>query len=227
MAEINDLERRIEERLALNDEQRQLRQNHMQIIMSKMDDRLQRYAVVADRLIAAVIRPRLEQLAKCFAALNAPQWETTRHTCRLLFKHTPRFPATADVELAVTRDGEGKSVWVQYQASIVPLFVPLEGQDQVSMLLEAVEDAKVATWVDEKLLMFVDTYLRLETSSPYQDENSVTDPVCGMSVNKVNAPAEMDHRGVRYYFCVDECRTKFAENPQRYLTGSPAKAMTP
>jgi YHS domain-containing protein len=218
MSDTNDLQRRIEARLALHDEQRQLRQNHTQRLMSEMDGRLQRYSEIADRLIATVIRPRLDKLASCLDALNAPQCETTRHTCRLLFKHTPRFPATASVELGVTRDGEGKTVWVQYQASIVPLFVQLEGQDQLSMPLDELDETKIAGWVDAKLLQFVDTYLHLETANPYQAENTTTDPVCGMSVNKLHAPAEMEYQGIKYCFCVEECRTKFAENPQRYLS---------
>jgi YHS domain-containing protein len=224
MSDTNDLARRIQERLSLHDEQRQLRQNHMQKLMDEMDGRLQRYTTAADRLIEAVIRPRLEQMARCLVSLNAPQWECTRHSCRLLFKHTRRFPATAEVELGVTREAEGKTVCVQYQASILPLFVPLERQDQVSMPLDELDEARIADWVDGKLLRFVDSYLRLETSSPYQGGNNATDPVCGMSVNRLDAPAEMEYRGVKYYFCVDECRARFAENPQRYLTSAPPAA---
>jgi YHS domain-containing protein len=71
----------------------------------------------------------------------------------------------------------------------------------------------------------VDDYLRLETAAPYQDQNVVTDPVCGMAVNRAHAPAEMEYKGVTYYFCVEECRARFAEAPERYL--SPLKGDRP
>jgi YHS domain-containing protein len=77
--------------------------------------------------------------------------------------------------------------------------------------------------VENKVVGFVDTYLKLETAAPYQEENVVTDPVCGMRVNKNHAAASMDYHGLRYYFCVEECRTKFSEDPARYVGGSSSK----
>jgi hypothetical protein len=52
------------------------------------------------------------------------------------------------------------------------------------MLLDEVDEAKTAFWIEAKILHFVDTYLRLETPDHYQQENMATDPVCGMRVNK-------------------------------------------
>jgi YHS domain-containing protein len=102
----------------------------------------------------------------------------------------------------------------------LPLFFQFDGKDQLSMPLERVDEAKTAAWIEEKLLQFVDAYMSLETTQQYQAENIATDPVCGMSVNKMDAPAKMDHQHRTYYFCIDDCRKKFAENPSRYLTGS-------
>ena len=39
----------------------------------------------------------------------------------------------------------------------------------------------------------------------------VTDPVCGMQVNKAFAPAQMSYQGQTYYFCIPECQARFAE----------------
>jgi YHS domain-containing protein len=226
MASLNELEQRISERLARSEEQRLLRRNHVRDHMTELEQRLHRYPVVADRLIEAVIRPRLERLAKCLETLNPCRWETTRHTCQLRFNHTARFPATVSLELSVTRDGEAKTVFLQYRESIVPLFFPVKGEDQLVMPLEGVDEEKSAAWVDARLLQVVDDYLRLEATEPYQAENVVTDPVCGMSLNKLNAGAEVEYDGTRYYFCVEECRDKFVKEPNRYLTGTTI-AVTP
>ena len=43
-----------------------------------------------------------------------------------------------------------------------------------------------------------------------------------MRVNKAFAPAQTTYRGHTYYFCVPECRARFAENPERYLAGQGA-----
>jgi uncharacterized protein len=48
------------------------------------------------------------------------------------------------------------------------------------------------------------------------------DPVCGMAVDRGNA-LSLDHRGTRYYFCGPACRARFAADPERYLSGEPAR----
>ena len=43
-----------------------------------------------------------------------------------------------------------------------------------------------------------------------------TDPVCGMSVDEADAPAEVEHKGTTYYFCSTDCREEFDANPEDY-----------
>jgi YHS domain-containing protein len=217
MNELTDLEKRINERLAESDIGRQLRQNHLQAQMAELEMRLQRYTAVADRLMESVIRPRMERLAACFAGVQAPEVKQSRHSCVYRFLHSPRFPATVTLELGVTRDGDAQNVALQYALQILPVFTPVDGQAHFVMPLDAVDERQAAAWVEERILAFVDAYLRLETLDVYQDENVATDPVCGMRINKVLAAASLEYRGIRYYFCVDECRRKFAEAPERYL----------
>ena len=46
---------------------------------------------------------------------------------------------------------------------------------------------------------------------------SLTDPVCGMTVELVTSKHHFDHGGTTYHFCSDGCRTKFSADPDRYL----------
>ena len=48
------------------------------------------------------------------------------------------------------------------------------------------------------------------------------DPVCGMAVDRGNA-LSLEHGGTRYYFCGPGCRDRFAADPERYLSGAPAR----
>ena len=52
------------------------------------------------------------------------------------------------------------------------------------------------------------------------------DPVCGMTVEPASAPARHEYQEKTYYFCNPGCRTKFAANPERYLTGGVVEPMT-
>ena len=40
--------------------------------------------------------------------------------------------------------------------------------------------------------------------------------VCGMNVNPTEAPSS-DYQGRTYYFCSDECKEQFDQDPQRYV----------
>lgn len=48
------------------------------------------------------------------------------------------------------------------------------------------------------------------------------DPVCGMDVQEDNAKAQTQFAGKKYYFCSEECRTKFEDNPQEYVGNAAA-----
>ncbi|MCZ7642609.1 MAG: heavy metal translocating P-type ATPase [Pseudorhodoplanes sp.] len=56
---------------------------------------------------------------------------------------------------------------------------------------------------------------------PKTDEpasGTVTDPVCGMTVDPHTAKHRHDYKGRTYYFCAAACRTKFIADPEKYLS---------
>jgi YHS domain-containing protein len=187
--------------------------------MAEAAARHERYTALADRLMRDVIRPRMEKLLPLFDNARMPEALNSRHSCCLQFEHTERFPATAKLEIGVTRDGEIKMVTLQFHLDILPIFFAVEGRDEKTMPLDEVDEAKIAAWVEAKLVLFVDVYMRLEGSNEPHDGHLETDPVCGMTVNKAFAHAQMEYGGQTYYFCLPECRSRFAENPEKYLTG--------
>ncbi len=46
------------------------------------------------------------------------------------------------------------------------------------------------------------------------------DPVCGMEVDETNAPAKTDYQGQTVYFCSQDCKRQFEQNPQSYTRKS-------
>lgn len=51
------------------------------------------------------------------------------------------------------------------------------------------------------------------------------DVVCGMQVERVNAPACHARRGTTYFFCSDRCHDRFVAMPQKYLSPTEADTM--
>jgi YHS domain-containing protein len=220
MTEVNELDQKIAQKLAEHKMATADRHNHMAERMHAIEERHRRYTAIADRLIRQVIRPRLERLAGHFdnATLQSED-QSGRHQCVCIFQHTPRFPATARLELSVSRDGIAESVFVLSNASILPLFFSFDGEDQLQMPLDRVDELQIAAWIDKKILGFLDAYLKLENLEQYQAENAVACPVCNMRINKLFAGAQLKHRGKDFFFCVRECAEKFAADPDKYLSG--------
>lgn len=53
--------------------------------------------------------------------------------------------------------------------------------------------------------------------------NSVTDPVCGMTVNPKSTDIVSTFEGQAYYFCTEGCRKTFVENPGKFFKPKPEK----
>ncbi len=43
------------------------------------------------------------------------------------------------------------------------------------------------------------------------------DPVCGMEVDESQAPASLEYKGRRFYFCALSCYEAFEKDPESYL----------
>jgi YHS domain-containing protein len=59
------------------------------------------------------------------------------------------------------------------------------------------------------------------------DAGTVTDPVCGMTVDSASAAARRTHAGAPYYFCSAGCAETFEENPSRYARSEVLTAIDP
>jgi YHS domain-containing protein len=47
--------------------------------------------------------------------------------------------------------------------------------------------------------------------------NTQRDPVCNMQVDEKNAAGQSDYQGQTFYFCSENCKEKFDQNPQQYV----------
>lgn len=219
MADHNDLAERIQAEFAAADEQlKKLRDEklHQYEDLQRRHESAEREA---KRLAAEVVRPRIRHLLEHFD--NAELVETSDHDgchCSIRFKHTPRFPASTQLTIGVTYDAEVRNLLVVYDLEIMPIFMQYERNDSLSLPLDAVDDDKAAQWVEDKLVDFTRTYLRLEFVDQYQRENLVTDPVADLRISKLIAEASAEHAGHTYYFLTRENKDRFLEDPERYVS---------
>jgi YHS domain-containing protein len=221
MNELKDLDRRMMEKLTAAEDRWRFKQNHLHERMREFEERHQRYAGLVDRLVQTIVKPRIDKLANTFANAKYAE-QVSPHRTELCFNHTARFPATVRLEMGISHDGTYEHLLGEYHLEILPIFFPFKASDQVAQPIDAVDEGKLAAWFDDHVLEFLDTYLRLDDTDQYQSENLVADPVCGMHVNKAYAPGRAEHQGKMHYFCTNDCRRKFLEDPGRYL-GVPSR----
>jgi YHS domain-containing protein len=71
------------------------------------------------------------------------------------------------------------------------------------------DDEAFSGWLEDRILDFVDTYLRLETHPLYQKDNSVIDIICGMHIPFTAATSSVLRDGRTFYFCSEYCKEAF------------------
>ncbi len=67
----------------------------------------------------------------------------------------------------------------------------------------------------------------MDHSTPPNDADTATDPVCGMTVKTATAKNKANHAGHSYYFCSQRCLGKFTTEPERYLKPAAAAPAAP
>jgi len=220
MSDLVIFAKRIEEQLSSANRQPHWEPDEADRYMAEVGARRERFEQQAARLNEMVVGPRLETLASYFPNASLTKDEPAGH-CSCWFGYCERFPASTKVAFAVEHDVRFEKVVVGYDASMTPLFIKFSEHDKLTLPLDDVNDGAVAEWVEERLLEFLDAYLRIDRGGEDFDEEAVTDPVCGMRISRSSAAAIAAHVGHPYYFCSTDCEAKFSENPTAYVQVEP------
>lgn len=162
----------------------------------------------------------LQKLADRFdnAELTRTEDHGGRHA-RVRFKHTPRFPATAELLVDIAHDEEIRRVLVFCEVRILPVFLDFDRGGAISFELDAVDEEKLLAWLDDRIVAFVKDYLRIPFVEEYQKQNLVTDPVSAQRFSKLFAEAEIKYQGHVYHFLSKETKAAFEAAPERWVHG--------
>ena len=218
MSSVDDLRNRIEQLLTDVGTRREARWGEMRSEMSRMERQLERFEPLATKWMDELVEPRFRILAALFPNSTPPVRMEPGYSVALPFRQTEDFPVDARVEARIALDIGGARIRTTFEASIIPILMDYERVASIEYGLEAPDTVAVGVFLDERILRFVQDYLRVrEPDSPYQKDRLVTDPVCGMTLRRAEAAATLVHGGRTYHFCVPECRERFAADPERFM----------
>lgn len=193
------------------------RSSDAEAYMAALRSRRQQFHEAARSLIATVIKPRLEAMAEL---LPSARTMTDEQACRswCWFASSDRLPVTAKVEFAVEHDDSIERMFVRYEACLIPVFVRFQPHDKLTVRLSEIHPEQIAAWIEEQILEFLETYLHHDRGQDDLEEDILTDPVCGMRLQRSDVRAQAEYRGHPYFFCSTECCEKFESKPEAFVT---------
>lgn len=209
MEDAGQLQEKIRNRLDEHRRDLAERQRLIDSTMKEMLDQRGRFAAEAQHVLESVVHPRLLELSRQFDnAVISDRHSGTDFHCTCEFAHTPRFPATVSLDFGVLPGEKDEELTIRYDLQILPVLMEYKRNEEASFSLEGADEA-IGRWVEEKVLEFVDTYLRLETHPLYQKDYIVVDLICGMPISTTAAPARVERHGRTLYFCSERCREAY------------------
>jgi hypothetical protein len=166
--------------------------------MADVESRRRRFEERAAQVFSTVIEPRLEVLCGSFPNACRTNEKHDFHAA-YWFGFSERFPASTRVALGVEHDVRIEKLVVAYSASMIPQFTKLNEGDRLTLPLDEAQDGIVASWVEDRLLEFLDAYLRIDRGGDDFADESTTDPVCGMRIARSSAAASDTYRGASVF----------------------------
>jgi YHS domain-containing protein len=156
-----------------------------------------------------VWRPRLEALVKKFGDRVQVTPRLVPSTREATFEFQSKV-ARVRLRFSATTDRDVTKVVLSYDLEIIPVLMQFDGHSDCEFPLGAVDLEAVASWVDDRIVSFVKTYLALHEHDQYLKDQMVEDPVAQVRFPKFSAGATLEWQGRTYYFVGEETRREFA-----------------
>ena len=221
--ELEDLATRVRDSLGKKEEGLDGRQEALERKMEDLIERRDRFNELAAQVFVEVVQPRMGLLREFFENTRY-QADTQAYRASVSFDSDNEYLGSFKFEVSIGCDQDIRKYVVVSRTRIVPILMDFEREASISLPVDGITREDVATFVNDKILLCVDTYLRFQNCPHYKRDGSVVDPVCGMSVQRKAAGQVTLLNGSTYYFCSRACQEKFSENPLRFTSESVAEA---
>jgi YHS domain-containing protein len=201
MSAPNSLLERIEaEFSAANQRVKQLQTQKVEEFQGKQQ-RLEEFDKILEQL-QGIWRPRLEALAQKFGERVdvQPQIAPANRSAKFEFQSEL---ARIDLRFSAAPDSEVRNIVFKYDLHIIPILMKFDSHDEIEFPLDAVDEAALGKWLDDRIVSFVKTYLSLHENQYYLKDHMVQDPIAKVRFPKYAAGAKLEVGGKTYYF-VDE-----------------------
>jgi YHS domain-containing protein len=206
MASANLAERIDAEFTALQEKQKKAQLENLQEYRDRQK-RLQQFGQVLDSL-ADVWKPRLEVLQKKFGERVQVTPRMQPSTREALFEFQSNL-AKIRLRFSATTDRDVKNVILNYDLDILPVLMQFDAHSEFAFPIDAPNREAIGSWVDDRIISFVHTYLSLHQNDYYLKDEMVEDPVAKVRFPKFAAGAKLEWQGQTYYFVGEDTKREF------------------
>ena len=208
MSNSNDLAARIDGVItATKDKMKSAQQDLLQEYVERQQ-RLEQYTANLPRLLE-VAKPRLELLAQRLGDRVEVTPEVSGNTRAARFAVKSPL-AQINMSVSAFPDRDAKNMAVEYNLQILPVLMRFESHAEFSTPIENPDLDGLGKWLDDRIVGFVETFMRLHENEYYTKDQYVEDPVVKVRFPKFAAGATLEHGGQTYYFVDDRTKAEFA-----------------
>lgn len=208
MSEPKNLSSRIDDVLAGAQQKIAAFQRQAQQQFCEREQRYQQQFLPAVARIAELLKPRLEVLSEKFKDIVHVTPCVTEHMRQASFKFDSRL-ARIELTFRVSHDPDVRNLVFDQTLEISPILMEFERHSSLTVPLDQVDEAVIVSWVDDRIVAFVRTFLAVHENRYYQKGIMVTDPISGTEMPAFAARCRMESEGKTYYFVSEDTRREF------------------
>jgi len=209
MADINSLSGRIDAEFTAVEQQIKRFQTEQVQEHQQRQKRLEQLAKVFDQM-SEIWRPRLEMLVKKFGDHVQTKPRLTPSSREATFEFQSRL-AHVRLKFAAFTNRDVNKLILSYDLEIIPVLMRFNPHAEIEFPLNVIDREAVATWVDDRIVEFVQTYFSMGENEIYLKDQMVEDPIAKVSFPKQAAATSLEWQGQTFYFVGEETRREFAE----------------
>ncbi len=162
--------------------------------------------------------PRLEALKKAFGErvqvsphADAGRRQATFSFTSSLAKITLTFTATTDLDV--------RKLVLEYSLEILPMLMSYPDKARIEQPFDRIEADAIGSWIDDRIVDFVKTYLSVHDNEFYLKAHMVEDPVAHVRFPEFAAATTLERGGKTLYFIANRTREEFEAAERKRSAG--------
>ena len=216
MADVDLLKERINALIEDEKKKRDGERQQEEVKLQEIEQRIEKLKPIGLHIFNDLIETRLKVVADSMddVLYHPPR---SRPCGTLEFNRLREVEASVMMEVGLRANTEFTEGTVFYSFKILPIFMEYTSENSLTFSTDAIDEDKIASFLDESIADGIKTYFRMKNVSQYRKNEMATDPVSGKTIRAAIAKGYAVFEGQKYYFSSIENRAQFIRDPKQFV----------